>query len=222
MLLAQNNKVDMYSAIPYDLNRAKYMNFTKNSIFKYKASFVKNKNDKTNYTNLDKVLVGKTIAIVKSSSLGSYVKSKYPNVKYIEVFKTKDGFDKLKNKSVDLFAINSATANYMINNKGYDNLEISSKLEFEFELKIAISKSMPTETLSIIDKTLQNIDKTEIDIIYDKWMKPVLIKKETDWLVVTYIIVAVSLLLLFLMNRHYIIKRQALLLEKKVQEKTKK
>ena len=221
VLLAKNNKIDMYSAIPYNKQRGQYMNFTKNDIFQYNASLVKSIYDTTDYKNLDISLIDKTIAIVKSSALGNFVKIKYPQAKYIEVEKTKDGFIKLQNGKVDLFAINSTTADYMINIKGFKSLNIASKLDYIFKLKIALSKDMPDKVLSIIDKTLNKIDKKEIDNIYNKWMNPVVVEYKTNWEIVKFLFLVIIIIVAFLAYRQYLLRKANSKLEKKVKEKTK-
>ncbi|QOY54236.1 transporter substrate-binding domain-containing protein [Candidatus Sulfurimonas marisnigri] len=221
VLLAENNKVDMYSAIPYSKDRAKYMNFISGDIFQYNACFIKHSNDKTDYNNnLHKELINKTIAIVRSSSLGNSVKSKYPQAKYIEVEKTEDGFEKLESADIDLFVINSATADYMINTRGYNNLEVAKKLDEVFKLKIAISKSMPEELLSIIDKTIAHIDKNKIDKIYNKWISPVHTDKTINWNIVIYVIIISSIIVLLLIYRQYLLYKSNKNLETIVQERT--
>ena len=203
VMLAQNHKVDMYSAIPFDKNRAKYMNFTQNDIFTYNACFVKRKDDAR---DIDTLKI-KHIAIVKSSSLGRYIKSKYPNATYIEVDKTNDGFKVLREKHVDLFAINSATADFMINKKGFKDLKIAKKLDYTFHLKIAISKDMPKEVVSIIDKTLGSITQTQRDRIYDKWMEPIIIKTEVNWTIIAYIVVVLLLVVAFVLYKQSLMKK---------------
>jgi len=220
VLLAQNNKVDMYSAIPYSSDRANYMNFTSSDIFHYHACFVKRSNDKTAYKNLQEELINKSIAIVNSSSLGNSMKEKYPQAHYIEVDKTEDGFKQLEDGHIDLFIINSATANYMINTKGYNNLEIAKKIDQMFKLKVAISKSMPDEVLSIIDKTLADIDQNEIDRIYNKWISPVDTAKRINWKIIIYIIVITLIIVLFLLYRQYLLYKTNKNLETTVQKRT--
>ena len=220
VLLAKNHKVDMYSAIPYSTDRAKYMNFTSNDIFQYNACFVKRSNDQTLYYDLQKELIGKTIAIVSSSSLGERVKEKYPQSRYIEVEKTEDGFKRLKDGQIDLFVINSATADYIINTKGYKDVEIARKLDQVFRLKIAISKSMPNELLNIIDKTITHIDKSQIDDIYNKWTSPVHSIEKINWKLLVYIVVISLIIVLFLIYRQYILYKSNKDLESTVQERT--
>ena len=219
VLLAENNKVDMYSAIPYSSARARYMNFTSSDIFHYNACFVKRSNDKTTYKNLEE-LRNKTVAIVHSSSLGDRMREKYPQANYIEVDKTEDGFKALQNAQIDLFIINSATANYMINTTGYKDLEIAKKVDQVFKLKVAVSKSMPSEVLSIIDKTLAHIDQNEIDAIYNKWISPVKTTNKINWNIIIYIVITMSTIVLLLLYRQYLLYKTNINLESIVQDRT--
>lgn len=205
--LAEHQKVDMFSAIPLDDHRAEYMDFTSRDIFHYHPSLIKRTNDNTNYNHLPQDIKSKTIALVKSSTLGNYVKSKYPEVRYIEVEKTSDGFKEVLAGNADLFVINSVTAEYMIQEKKYNTLEVAKKLDDVFKLKIAISKSMPNELLSIIDKTLAQIDHTEIDSIYDKWIMTVKVSDNINWEIIIYIVFIALLIVLFLTYRHYLLNQ---------------
>ncbi len=222
VILAKNNKVDMYSAVPICVNRLEYMNFTSNNIFEYNAALVQNINDKRDYSNLNKVMASKIIAIVRGSTLGKYVKDKYPKAIFMEVEKTINGFQQVRDGTVDLFAINSATADYMINIKGYKDLKIATKLDHKFELKIAISQSMPKEVISIIDKTLGQIHKSEIDAIYNKWMISNGSEVKIDWKTYIYIIVGLFIIMLFLLYRQYILNKAndnlGLLVDKKTKD----
>ncbi len=220
VLLAENNKVDMYSAIPYSSDRAEYMNFTANDIFQYNACFVKRSNDTTAYKELPKELRHKRIAIVKSSALGNSVKEKHPQATYIEVDKTEEGFKALRQGSVELFIINSATADYFINTKGFSDLTIAHKLDQPYRLKIAISKNMPGELLSIIDKTIAHIDKHEIDQIYHKWTKPLYVTNPVNWKIILYILGAMATVVLFLVYRQYLLKNTNKKLETLVLKRT--
>jgi signal transduction histidine kinase len=220
VMLAENGKVDMYSAIPYSTQRARYMNFTTSDIFQYNACFVKHTHDTTTYVNLQEELKQKTVAIIKSSSLGNSVKEKYPQAQYVELEKTEDGFIELEKGSVDLFIINSATADYMINTKGYNNLKIARKLDHLYKLKIAVAKGMPQEVLSIIDKTMAHIDKRDIDHIYNKWTTPVYSTGSIDWEIILYLVSLALLAILFLIYRQYLLREANKNLETLVQERT--
>jgi len=169
--LVKNKKADMFSAIPQTKERQKYVNFTKRYIFKYYGSLVGQINDTTDYTNLKKALKSKKIGVVKGYTIASDMKKKYPDLDFVYVKTVKEGFDKLKNGSIDLFAINIVTAQYFINNKHYNSLKIASKLDFEYGLKIAIRKDKPAEIISIFNKLINHLDEQQVHKIYDKWIK---------------------------------------------------
>ncbi len=164
--LVKNKKVDMFSAVQETKERKKYLNFTKRYIFKYFGSFVCRAGENYDINNLK----GKKVGIMKDYVLGDFVKNKYPNLNYVYIDSTKDGFKQLKNKQIDIFVINIVTANYHIKQKHYSDIKILSKIDFEFKLKIALLKDKPKEIISILDKTIKSIDKNEIEAIYNKWV----------------------------------------------------
>jgi len=169
--LAKNNKVDMYSAVIETDDRKKYMDFTSKNIFKYYGCLVVRNNSDIKIKNVAEDLKGKKIGITKGNALSQFMKQKYPNFDYIEVSSTQDGFKKLKQKLIDVYVVNIVTANYYIKNKGFSYAKVASKMDFIFALKIAISKKKAPEVISIINKTINTIDKDELNALYDKWIK---------------------------------------------------
>jgi len=170
--LVESNQIPMFSAIPFDEKRSSYLNFTKNNILSYNASFVKHNEDKTQYDKklLNEQLKDKTIAYVKNNSLALKIKKLYPNTKYIELSKTSDGFQAVQNKKADLFLINNITAKYKLSTK-YTDLVIATIIPVKFDLKIALQKDFDNRAISIIDKTLRTISQEQIEKIYTKLIK---------------------------------------------------
>ena len=168
--LAKNKKVDMYSAVLETKDRKTYMDFTKKYIFKYFGGLVVRKNDNQKYIDFKKDLVGKKIGLTKGNALGTYMRRKYPNLNYIDVTSTSDGFKKLRDHNIDIFVVNIVTGQYYINNKGYSDTKVASKLNFEFGLKIAIAKDKPKEIISILNKAIDIINQKELNSIYHKWV----------------------------------------------------
>ncbi len=210
--LAENKKVDMYSAVVQNSNREKYMNFTSKDIYSYPAVFVTKSDDISTYFDIKKDLKSKRIGITKGNALGEYIKNKYPEFTYIDIKSTKDGFDKVDNGKIDVFAVNGATAVYFIKRKGYEDIKIANKFDFMFGLKIAISKDMPKEVISILDKAIYSLSDQEIDDIYYKWTE-VNIEQKIDWVLVSEISAGIFILILFILwNNHK--------LKNKVKEKT--
>ncbi len=177
--LVKNRKVDIFSAITQNKNRETYLNFTSRDIYSYPAVLITKFGDKSVYLNIED-FKDKKIGIVKSSGLGRYIKEKYPKLNYVELPTTHDGFTYIRDKKIDTFAINTVTAKYFIEKKGFDDLKIALKLDYIYHLKIAIHKDLPTEIVSIIDKTLGSIREEEFNDIFNKWTE-VSIEKQTDW-----------------------------------------
>lgn len=194
--LMKDTKFDMYSAITINEEREKYLTFTSKDIYSYPAVLVTKFYDKTVYLDIKKDFKNKKIGVVKSSGLGLYIKKNNPELDFIEVSSTQEGFTFLENNKIDLFAINTVTAKYYIEKKGFSNLKIALKLDYIYHLKIAVNKHLPQEIISILDKALSSISEEEFNKIFTKWTE-VAIEKQTDWMLVIKIISILMIIFLF-------------------------
>ncbi len=205
--LAQQQKVDMFSAVIQTSKREKYMKYSFKDIYSYKAVFVTDES----YPEIDSTLKNLQIAIVKENGLGVYLRKKYPNITFVDVDSTTDGLQALKNKTIDIFALNQVSAKYFINKIKYKNLKIAKTLDFRFHLKIALSKQMPDIALSIIDKALSTISEDELNNIFNKWTE-IHTKEPLNWKLIGEIAFVIFILLLFLLwhNRklHLLVKEK--------------
>jgi len=179
--LMKSDKADMYSGMGENPERKKYLNFTKNNIFKTPYVFVSRADDKNDYLETFKVIQNKKVAVVQGYTIHGILKENIPKLPLLTVNNIKEGFEKVSNKEIDIFIVNAATAKYFINRKGYNNLQIATKTEFNLELKVALQKEMPKEALCIIDKALKSISEKETSDIYFKWTE-ILVKPKTDWI----------------------------------------
>ena len=195
--LVESGKVDMFSAITKNSAREEYLDFTSRDIYSYPAVFITNFDDKNVYLDIEKDLKRKKIGIVKGSGLGQYIKDRYPDLEYIDIPATNDGFSFIRNNKIDLFAINTVTAKYYIEKKGFSDVKIALKLDYLYHLKMAIRKGMPSEIISIIDKSLGNIRGEELNDIFNKWTE-VAVEKQTDWKLLIQITGVLFVVILFL------------------------
>ena len=195
--LVKSKKVDMFSAITQNSARDDYLNFTSRDIYSYPAVFITKFDDKTVYLNMEKDFKGKKIGIVKGSGLGRYIKEKYPDLKYVELPATNDGFSSIRNNKIDMFAINTVTAKYFIEKKGFDDLKIALKLDYIFHLKVALRKDLPHEIISILDKSLASITEEELNDIFNKWTE-ISIQQRTDWRLLLQVTAVFFTLFIFL------------------------
>lgn len=173
----KSKEAEMVSAIPYSEKNAAFLNFTTHPIYRYPAVLVAKKE-----TPLlsDKEIGEHTIGVVKSSTLGKWVQQQYPHSTFVPLESTESGFDALKNREIDFFAVNGVTATYYINALGFDTFRIYKRFNHTFALKIALAKHLDPTLLSVIDQGLAKITKEEYHAVYRKWTS-VKIRKEIDW-----------------------------------------
>ena len=209
----ENHEADMYSAVVENEKRQKYTTFTSKNIYSSPAVIVSHKDDETIYLDIKTALSKKIVGVVKGNALFDYLQKAYPKLKFKSVDSTKDGFEGIENKSIDVFIVNAATAQYFIKYKGHDYARIVTKVDFNFDLKIALQKDMPKEIISILDKTIDTITDKELNEIYVKWTN-ITKKEKINWLLYGQIGGAIFLLLAFILFNNYKLKQ-------KVNEKTK-
>ena len=195
--LVNSGKADMFSAITQNSAREEHLNFTSRDIYSYPAVFITQFDDKAVYLDIDKDFKGKRIGVVKGSGLGQFIKEKYPGLEYVDIPATQTGFSSLRKKKIDIFAINTVTARYFIEKKGFSDLKIALKFDYIYHLKIAIRKDMPGEIISILDKSLGNITEEELNDIFNKWTETA-IRQRTDWKLILQITSALLVIILFL------------------------
>jgi len=190
---AESGAVAMYSGIIPNEKRAKYMNFTFKDIYSYKSVLLSKISDQKTYQKIDKET---KIGLIESNAIGSFIKKEYPNANFIFFKTTQDAFHALERQEINLFAVNTLTAKYFINKKGFSNIKILKSLNHIFHLKIAISKDMPKISLSIIDKALASISEERLNNIYNKWVN----KQESpiDLDLILKIAVSILFILMFL------------------------
>jgi len=198
--LVKSKKIKMFSAITQNSKREKYLDFTTNDIFSYPAVLVTQFHDRRVYLNMAKDFQDKKIGIVEESWLGNYIKEKYPELNFIMLSSTQEGFESLKNSEIDIFAINAITAKYFIENKYINTIKIAMKLDYIYHLKMAVHKDFPKEIISILDKALNCISQRELNDIFNKWTHAP-IEEETDWTLIMQIVGAfLFILLLFVLH----------------------
>jgi len=210
--LAKNGEVEMLSAAAKNSEREKYMNFTSTSIYSNLTLLLAHADDESIYLDMLGGMSNKKIGVIEGTALAAYLLGTYPQLSYVQFSSTKEGFENVQNRTVDLFAINAATAQYFMKQRGYEDLRVAYKLDYVFDLKIALSKEMPPEVISILDKALESISSKEIADIYYKWTN-VSVETKIDWVLVAQISGVILLILLFVLYNNY-------KLQWKVKEKT--
>ena len=191
--LAKNNDIDILAAISITDKRKKFLNFSDKTIVLSDGVIMKN--NSTFITSLNG-LKGLRIGVSDGTSLHAMLKEDYPNLIIKPIKGIKKGLDKLKNDEIDAFIGNLEVASHIIIKKHFFNLKVVFKLENTRQLHIGLIKSLPQEALSIINKTLNSINKNELNTIRQRWIG-LKINKEIDYTIFYKIAFAVIVLIIF-------------------------
>ncbi len=209
---AKNREVDMYSGINQTDEKSTYMQFTKKSIYKTPYVFVTRVEDNSDYFETFNALKNKRVAVVEDYSIHDTLKKEQPHIPLLTVKSTKEGFEKIQSKSMDVFVVNAATAKYYINRMDFKDLRIATKTNYNLNLKVAIRSDWPKEVVAIIDKALSSISKKDLSDIHHKWTA-ITVEEKTDWILIFQIVGIGFLVIGFATYTNYKLKR-------KVAEKT--
>jgi len=119
---------------------------------------------------------------------------RYPQAIYIEYKNVVEAFRAIEDGDIDYFGINGITAQYYIKVLGFDRSKIYTKMDYMFNLKIAMRKDIDATRLSDIDSALSSISQKELSDIYHKWTS-IKIKKELNWKLLATIFLIIILLI---------------------------
>lgn len=208
--LAKQDSVDMLAAVSITPERKKFLNFTDKTIILSDGVIMKN--DSSFITSLDG-LKGLRIGVSEGTSLHNMLKKEYPTLILVPVKGIKKGLDLLEGDSIDAFVGNLEVASHIIFQKSLFNLKVVFKLERTRHLHIGLSKNIPFEARTVINKALSTISDKEMQTIRQRWIG-LKINEEIDYTIFYKIALAVLLLVLFFVywNRklnHMVAKKTA-------------
>jgi len=152
----------------------------------------------TNYINdLHKIeQQNLVIAVGADSSVQSYLKQNFPNIKTYLVNTTLEGLLAVETHKADLFLEMAPVVGYGIELSGSKKLKIVGILPDEFELVMGLKDE---NLLNLINKGIDSISQEEVDTIYKKYIK-IDIKEKIDYKLILYIVaIALFILLGFIM-----------------------
>lgn len=131
------------------------------------------------YINAIEDIFNKKISIKQSSGLVSLVGEKYNNLDIVKTKDTKEAFlDVEQGKSYA--TVSTLPVAYNIMQKyGLNDLQVSGYMDAKYNLSIAV-RDDKRELLDILDTALNNIEKTKIKQIFDKWSS-IEVKQQGDF-----------------------------------------
>ena len=140
-------------------------------------------------------LKNQKIAVPRKYINIDFFKNKYSNLDIVEVENAQEGLKLLKEGKVYGFVGTLYTVSYRIQTEYFNDLKIAGKISDEFEFVVGVKKNDEI-LLSILQKSINNIDSLQMKELMNKWAFTIY-EKTVDYTLVWQIIVPFILIFIF-------------------------
>jgi ABC-type nitrate/sulfonate/bicarbonate transport system substrate-binding protein/signal transduction histidine kinase len=213
----KQKKCDLLSLAMQTEDRKKYLNFT--SPYIETPLVIVSKKDK--YTVVDMSFIeNEKIAVVKDYAINEILKSKYPNLKIVEVKNIQQGLKKVHNNEVYGFADTLASINYYLQMTNDEKLGVNVYFNEKLSLSFGI-RNDDIHLQSILEKVIDNIEENQKKQMLKRWLtnKP---KDDFDYDLFLKILAFIFVVFILIVVRNYNIKKLNMSLKKRVEEELEK
>ena len=164
MAMAKQQQIDLLPAIVSSVPRREFLAFT--SPWLSIPGVVLSTQPLTSVADL----ADRTVVVVDGSIWDDYVSVHPVDVKLIRVEDSRTALELTALSGVDAMVTNLATATVMIHQLGISNLHVALRLKHKSDLSFGVRKDWP-ELVSILNKTLANMDSATKEDIRQRWLK---------------------------------------------------
>jgi len=198
---AKNRECDIFSMVSMIEKRKEYMDFT--TSYLDIPMVIATKIDKHFIDDIKEIL-NKKIGVIKSHSISTTLKEKYPNINIVDVESIDDGLRKVESGDIFAFIDNLATINYNIEKNFMQILKVSGRLETISKYRVATRNDEPI-LHNIFEKIILSIDINTKERIARKWM--ISSKKETtiNYDLIWKILIAISIIGILIMYKQHLL-----------------
>jgi len=194
----KERKLDVVSAITPSQERQKFASFTVQFLQAPQVIFTR---QNTSFIGGIEALYEKTVAVVESSYIESWLHQYHPKIETVSVANIEDGLGRLSDGKVFAFVGNLTTTTYAIQKLGLSHIKVAAYTGQQHSLSFAIRNDWPLFA-SIMEKALADISTEERNKIARTWQS-LTIEQRTDYTLLWQIaaIAFVILLLVLWWNR---------------------
>jgi polar amino acid transport system substrate-binding protein len=164
MSMARRKKIDLLPAIVSSANRRKFLAFTTPWIT------VPGVVISTRECNSLDDLKGRTVAVVDGSIWDDYLSSQAMDFSLVRVKDVQTALELTAMSGVSAMVANLASATAMIHQLGIGNLRVALRLDQKTNLSFGVRSDWP-ELVSILNKTLADMDPSVKEEIRHRWLK---------------------------------------------------
>ena len=211
--LMQQGKVDVVAGVVPTAERAERMNFSK-PYLSLPTAIVSGANGISSKELQD--YQGQKVAIVRGFVLDNYLQKNYPELDIVGVEGHIEALEKIISGEIDAYIGTYQIINYEIEQRKYDNLNLSILNNFQYDYAFAIRKGLEP-LVPIINKAIDDISVTEHQQFSNTWFSIQVTDGWTLYSVLTWVVPIGSTLIAILLFVAYSNRR----LESEVLERRK-
>ncbi|RLA77881.1 MAG: hypothetical protein DRG78_16395 [Epsilonproteobacteria bacterium] len=199
---AQQRKCDILSLAMQTPSRKEYMNFTQPYI---KTPLVIATKIDAPFVNDFSSIKGKKVGITKGYSSIELIRKNHPEINIVEVENIQDGLDKVTHNEIFGYIGTLAGIGAIFQQNYMGELKIAGKFDLFWELGIGV-RDDDEVLLRIFEKLIQGIDTKTQQSIMNHWVA-IKYEKGVDYTLILNILLAVVVVLVFILYRHYLLKK---------------
>lgn len=167
--LLKDGEIDLITSLSKTDERSSYLLFS-DSYIKVPAVIL---TKDTIYDDLSlEDLKGWSIGLGKDYAIHEYLQKNYPYLNLKPEIDDLICLEKLAIGNIDAVITDIASASWFISENSLIHLSLAGQTDFKYELCMAAPKENAM-LIDIIDKTLNNLSKSEIKVIDEKWIKEI-------------------------------------------------
>ena len=196
---AEHKRLDLLPAAMATSQREQYLDFT--APYLDFPMVIITRDDAPFVSSLD-ALNGQRVAVVKGYVSHELLESNHSNLTLAPTTTINEALTALSTGGTDAFVGNLASITHAINQLGLNNLKVAAHTPYSFKLGMGVRDDWP-ELVTILDKTLRNLNTDELRQIREKWigLQPERGVDLTEVAIVIVPILAAALLVLIVMMR---------------------
>lgn len=213
---AKKGDCDILPSMVWTKEREENFIFTKSYL---NIPFVLSTKSDVSFINNLNTLKNKKISVVEEYAIIDELKEKYKNIEFIKVKNIDEGLKKVLDGETFGHVDTVSTTWYKIQTKHLSKLSISSKLDENIDISIAVNKE-DNLLFSVLQKAVLSIDSHVKDEILNKWIFTEH-KKEFDYSILWKIAIVLLIIFIAILYRQRLLAKMNDSLKIAVEEKTK-
>jgi len=155
------------------------------------------------------------VALIGTAGYSNKIKQTFPEVDFIEIKEISEAMIGVAEEQFDLVLMSMTVASYQMAELGLYELRIAGITDLSMELTLFVNRNEPI-LWSIIDKIKRHESKQERHQILSKWVKYKYVERYSPEVVRIFLLVTLFLIV-FVLYRNYLLKKQTKLLTRLAQ-----